>query len=46
MSVITKGFGLNQRIIVKGFGEIAGAIIVKMVHAVSLVQRVLNLVSK
>jgi len=46
MSVIVKGFGLYQRVIVKGFGGIAGFIVVKMVHAISLVRRVLNLVSK
>ena len=46
MSVIVKGFGLSQRIIVKGFGGIAGFIVVKMVHAVSTVRRVLNLVSR
>lgn len=46
MSVIVKGFGLNQRVIVKGFGGIAEAIVVKMVHAISYVRRVLDLVSK
>ena len=45
--VIIKGFGANQRIIVKGFGVgIVEAIIIKMVHAISLVRRVVNLTSR
>jgi hypothetical protein len=45
-SVIVRGFGAGQRIIVKGFGGIVEAIIIKMVHAISIIRRVLDLVSK
>jgi hypothetical protein len=45
-SVIIKGFGVGQRVIVKGFGGIAEVIIIKMVHAISIIRRTLSLVSK
>jgi hypothetical protein len=45
-SVIVRGFGTGQRIIARGFGGIAEFIIIKMVHAISNIRRVLSLVSK
>lgn len=45
-SVIVRGFGAGQRIIARGFGGIVEVIIIKMVHAISIIRRILSLVSK